>query len=98
MDAVDSPDQLKRIMVSQYGDQLPDHEKMDIGYFHKTNKVCIKSRLDINDVWGLIRKRRKVTLWCIGALSKGQSESYKRQSEEAPHSAKKVKKGMTAEE
>ena len=98
MDSVDSPDQLKRIMASQYGDQLPDHEQMDIGYFHKTNKVCIKSRLDINDVWGLIRKGEKVTLWCIGALNKGQSESHKRPSEEAPHSAKKVKKGMTAED
>ena len=30
MDSVDSPDQLKRIMASQYGDQLPDHEQMNI--------------------------------------------------------------------
>ena len=50
MDRVDSPDQLKHIMASQYRDQLPDQE-MDIGYFHKTNKVCIKSHLDVNNVW-----------------------------------------------
>ena len=49
-------------------------------------------------MWGLIRKGEKVTLWCIGALNKGQSESHKLPSEEAPHSAKKVKKGMTAED
>ena len=99
MDTVDSPDQLKRIMASQYGDQLPDHEQMEIGYFHKTNKVCIKSRLDVNDVWVLIRKGEKVTLWCIGAPSKGQPESYKRPASEEPgHSAKKVKKGSSAEE
>ena len=33
MDTVDSPDLLKRIMASQYGDQLPDLEQMEIGYF-----------------------------------------------------------------
>ena len=99
MDTVDSPDLLKRIMASQYGDQLPDHEQMEIGYFHKTNKICIKSRLDVNDVWGLIRKGEKVTLWCVGASSKGQPESHKRPASEEPgHSAKKVKKGLSAEE
>ena len=59
LDSVDSPDQLKHTMTSQYGNLLPNQEQMEIGYFHKTNKVCIKSRLDINDVWGLIRKGEK---------------------------------------
>ena len=99
MDTVDSHDQLKCIMASQYGDQLPDHEQMEIGYFHKTNKICIKSHLDVNDVWVLIRKGEKVTLWCIGAPGKGQTESHKRPASEEPgHSAKKVKKGSSAEE
>ena len=96
MDTVDSPDQLKCIVASQYGDQLPDHEQMEIGYLHKTNKVCVKNHLDVNDVWGLIRKGEKITLWCVGAPSKGQPESHKRPSEEAAHSAK-VKKGLSAE-
>lgn len=71
---------------------------MEIGYFHKTNKICTKSRLDVNDVWVLIRKGEKVALWCTGAPSKGQPESHKRPaSEESGHSAK-VKKGSSAEE
>ena len=38
MDTVDSPDRLKRIMASQYGDQLPNQEQMDIGYFTRRTK------------------------------------------------------------
>ena len=33
METVDFPDQLKRIMASQYGDQLPDHEQMEKAIF-----------------------------------------------------------------
>lgn len=100
--SVDSPVQLKHAMASQYGEQLPDIDEMEIGYFHKSNKLCIKSRLDINDVWGIVRKGEKVTLWCVGALTKGkvtQLECHKCLREEGPqNSANKFCKGPTAEE
>ena len=50
MGTVESPDQLKCIMASQYGDQLSDYEQMEIGYFHKTNKICIKRCLHLKDI------------------------------------------------
>ena len=30
--------------------------------------MWIKNRLDLNDVWKLVRQREKVTLWSMGAI------------------------------
>ena len=37
-DDMESPDQLKHAMATQYGELLPNPSEMEIGYFHKTNK------------------------------------------------------------
>ena len=99
-DFIDSPDKLKHVMATQYGDHLPSQYEMEIGYFLKSNKLCIRSRLDVNDVWGNVKRGEKVTLWCVGAASQGRTEpQQKRKSDEtSQNSAKKVKKGMSAEE
>ena len=65
---VDSPDKLKNALSEQYGDLLPPNDKMEIGYFHQSKKMWIKNRLDLNDVWKLVRQREKVTLWSMGAI------------------------------
>lgn len=35
-----------------------------VGYFDQTTKHWIHNRLDMNDVWDMIEKGMKITLWC----------------------------------
>lgn len=39
---------------------------MEIGYFMQSKKMWINNRLDLNDVWTLVGKGEKITLWCMG--------------------------------
>ena len=51
---IDSPARLKKSLSEQYGDLLPPVEDMEIGYFHQTKKMWIRSRLDLNDMCNLM--------------------------------------------
>ena len=76
-DHVDTPAKLKAAISNQCDGLNP--EKMDIGYFLGTKKLWINNRLDISDVWNMIDKREKVTLWCLDTSTR---ESLKRKRDE----------------
>ena len=63
---IDSPDKLKRVLATQYGDLLPQPDDIEVGYFNQSKKIWISNRLDLNDVWALVGKGEKITLWCMG--------------------------------
>ena len=66
---IDNPDKLRQALSEQYGDLLPPIDKMEVGYFHQAKKMWIKNRLDLNDVWKLVQKGERVTLWSMGATT-----------------------------
>lgn len=82
---VDSPDNLKKALAQQYGDLLPPIDKMEIGYFHQAKKMWIKNRLDLTDVWKLVHKGERVTLWSMGTATEptnGQKRPLEKNGEE----------------
>jgi hypothetical protein len=82
---VDNPDKLKKALSEQYGDLLPPIDKMEVGYFHQAKKMWIKNRLDLNDVWQLVQKGGRVTLWSTGATTEANAptEAQKRPLEKS---------------
>ena len=63
----DTHDKLKQAIASQYGDLLPQPaDNIEVGYFIQCKKMSINNRLDLNDVWAMVAKGEKITLWCMG--------------------------------
>lgn len=76
---IDTPEKLKEA-ISVQCDGL-DPQNMEIGYFVHSKKIWINSRLDLDDVWSMVRKQDKVTLWCLNTTPR---ESQKRKHDEEP--------------
>lgn len=62
-ETIDTPAKLKAAIAMQC-DGLSD-QSIDIGYFNHSKKLWINSRLDVNDVWAMVEKGERVTLWCL---------------------------------
>ena len=74
--------------ISKQCDGL-NSENMDVGYFVQSKKVWINNRLDINDVWSIVDKGEKVTLWCLDTTAR---ESQKRKRDELAEEESQPKK------
>ena len=47
----------------------------ELGFYNQTKKVWISNRLDVNDLWSLVSRGEKITLWCTGAGVAGHQSS-----------------------
>ena len=82
---MDSPDKLKMAIFTQCGDEtVPPPRNMELGFYnHSGKKLWINNRLDLNDMWELVSKGEKLTLWCVGLGPSPQStRNTKRSSDE----------------
>ena len=64
---LDSPNKLRNEIIEQYGEITKLAHNMEMGYFQASRKVWINSRLDVNDLWSLVAKGEKITVWCVGS-------------------------------
>ena len=84
-DEMNSPDKLKIAVFTQCGDDtVPVPQNMELGfYYHSGKKLWINNRLDLNDMWELVLKGEKLTLWYVGLGPSPQStRNPKRSSDE----------------
>jgi hypothetical protein len=83
---MDSSDKLKTAIFIQCGDEaIPLPQNMEIGFYNQSGrKLWINNRLDMNDMWELVSKGGKLTLWCVGIPSPTaqSSRNMKRSSSE----------------
>ena len=90
-ETIDAPDMLKTA-ISKQCDGL-NSENMDVLYFVQSKKVWINNRLDINDVWSIVDKGEKVTLWCLDTTA---CESQKRKRDELAKEESQPKKRISS--
>ena len=62
---VDSPSKMKAEIIQQCDLSVSENDDLELGYFYRTKKVWLNNRLDLNDMWQLLTKGNKVTLWCV---------------------------------
>lgn len=62
---LDTPNKLKDQIIQQCGQSGSHSNNVEIGFFHHSKKVWINNRLDLNDMWQLLTKGDKVTLWYL---------------------------------
>ena len=86
-EAIDTPSKLK-VAISVQCDGL-DPQNMEVGYFNHSKKLWINSRLDINDIWSMVEKGEKLTLWCLDTTTR---ESQKRKHDEQDDEQVQTKK------
>lgn len=83
---MDSSDKLKMAIFTQCGDEaVPLPRDMELGFYNQSGrKLWINNRLDMNDMWELVSKGEKLTLWCVGLPSPTaqSSRNMKRSSSE----------------
>lgn len=86
-ESVDTPAKLKTAICKQCDGLNSDN--LEVGYFIHSKKVWINNRLDINDVWSMVEKGEKVTLWCLNTTAR---ESVKRKRDEQTDEESRPKK------
>ena len=81
---MDSSEKLKMAIFTQCGDDsVPLPRNMEFGFYNQSGKLWINNRLDVNDMWELVLKGDKLTLWCVGIGQNPQSSrNTKRSSNE----------------
>ena len=82
---MDSSEKLKMAIFTQCGDEsVPLRRNMEFGFYNQSGKkLWINNRLDVNDMWELVSKGDKLTLWCVGIGKNPQSSrNTKRSSNE----------------
>ena len=88
-DIIDTPDKLKDVLVTQYGELLPEVDRIELGYLIQSKKMWINNRLDLIDAWDLVRKGERITFWSVGVteLDKSGVNQRKRSNDHAEESA-----------
>ena len=74
---------------------------MEVGYFKQTKKLWLSTRLDMNDMWELVRKGDRVTLWCVETVEKSRKRGMldgEAEEESCEQVVKKSKKLSKMEE
>ena len=82
---MDSSEKLKMAIFTQCGEEsVPLPRNMEFGFYNQSGKkLWINNRLDVNDMWELVSKGDKLTLWCVGIGQNPQSSrNTKRSSNE----------------
>ena len=78
---MDSPEKLKMAIFTQCGNEtVPPPTNMELGFYNQTKKLWINNRLDVNDLWELVSKSDKLTLWCVGVGSNSKSSRNTKRS------------------
>ena len=94
---IDDPSSLRKAIADQCDDLNPD--SMEVGYFAHSKKLWINNRLDINDVWAIIERGDKITLWCLDTSRETQKRKHNDQGcEDFPPSSKKSCPGQSSVE
>lgn len=87
-DSIGTPAELKKAISNQC-DNL-NSENMEVGYYVHSKKVWINNRLDINDVWGMVDKGERVTLWCLDTTRESQKRKRDEKADEENRPKKKA--------
>ena len=63
-----SSEKLKMAIFTQCGDEsVPLPRNMEFRFYNQSGKkLWINNRLVVNDMWELVSKGDKLTLWCVG--------------------------------
>ena len=77
-ESVSSPLDLKKEIWKQFGSEVVSSDlDFPVGYMNGNSKMSIISAADVNDVWGSIKKKENVSLWCdrVRARSKRKADN-----------------------
>jgi hypothetical protein len=83
-ESVSSPLDLKKEIWKQFGSEVVSSDlDFPIGYMNGNSKMSIISAADVNDVWGSIKKKENLSLWCdrVRARSKRKADNSESNSD-----------------